>query len=304
MNPQRVSIVIPNWNGKHLLSKHLMNVIRYSPGCEIVVTDDGSIDGSMEFVHKQFPQVVCVDHSTQTGFAPNTNRGVRHASGDIVILLNTDVEPEKGWLDPLLSHFRDPKVFAVGCLEKSHEKEGIILRGRGLSKWEKGFFIHSKGDVDKTDTAWVCGGSGAFRKSIWDKLGGMDELYAPFYWEDIDLSYRALKAGYSLVFEPKSIIHHWHEQGAIKSSYTPEDVKKIVIRNQFIFHWKNITDIPLYIKHIFWLLVRLVKSLINRDQVLLGGFFLALKKSWEIIQKRKIIRKNIINSDYKSILPK
>lgn len=302
MNPQRVSIVIPNWNGKHLLSKHLMNVIRYSPGCEIVVTDDGSIDGSMEFVHKQFPQVVCVDHSTQTGFAPNTNRGVRHASGDIVILLNTDVEPEKGWLDPLLSHFRDPKVFAVGCLEKSHEKEGIILRGRGLSKWEKGFFIHSKGDVDKTDTAWVCGGSGAFRKSIWDKLGGMDELYAPFYWEDIDLSYRALKAGYSLVFEPKSIIHHWHEQGAIKSSYTPEDVKKIVIRNQFIFHWKNITDRKLLLTHYIRLVVYLVLAILKNDKLFVSGFFMALRK-WRLIQNnRKSVLTNSIRTDYDSTL--
>lgn len=290
MIPQHISIVIPNWNGKHLLQKHLGNVIRFSPGCEIVVTDDGSIDGSMEFVRKQYPQVICVDHSVQTGFAPNVNRGVKQSSGDIIILLNTDVEPEKGWLDSLLAHFQDPKVFAVGCLEKSHEKDGIVLRGRGLSKWEKGFFVHSKGDVDKTDTAWVCGGSGAFRRSIWDKLGGMDELYAPFYWEDIDLSYRALKAGYSLVFEPKSIIHHWHEQGAIKSSYTAEDVKKIVIRNQFIFHWKNISDKKIMMAHLFWLPIRHVQALFRLDFIMIRGFGLAVGYFPKIMAERKRLK--------------
>lgn len=284
MIPQHVSIVIPNWNGKHLLQKHLGNVIRFSPSCEIVVTDDGSVDGSMEYVRKQYPQVICVEHPVQTGFAPNVNRGVKQSSGDIIILLNTDVEPEKGWLDQLLAHFQDPKVFAVGALEKSHEKDGIVLRGRGLSKWEKGFFVHSKGDVDKTDTAWVCGGSGAFRKSIWDKLGGMDELYAPFYWEDIDLSYRALKAGYTLVFEPNSIIHHWHEQGAIKSSYTAEDVKKIVIRNQFIFHWKNITDKQLLLFHCLRLCALIVHSVIKNDRTTLHGF-------WDAVSLLSVIRK-------------
>jgi len=286
MQKLKISIVIPNWNGRHLLEKHLPKVIAYSPGCEIIITDDGSVDDSVAYIKKNFPRMHVVQHPSQSGFAGNVNRGVNTAGNDIIILLNTDVEPEYGWLEPLIAHFQDKNVFAVGCLEKSHEKDGIILRGRGLSKWSKGFFFHSKGETNKTTTAWVCGGSGAFRKTMWDQLGGMDELYNPFYWEDIDLSYRAAKAGYRLVFEPKSIIHHWHEEGPIKSKYSKNDVMRIVQRNAFIFHWKNISSKNLFFIHVLSLIRLLLVSILHFDTKILYGFFQACKKIPGIISKR------------------
>ena len=71
------------------------------------------------------------------GFSPTVNKGVKAASGEIIILLNTDIYPEKGFLKPLLAHFKDEKVFAVGCLDKSIEGEKTVLRGRGLGTVEK-----------------------------------------------------------------------------------------------------------------------------------------------------------------------
>ena len=168
------------------------------------------------------------------------NSGVARATGEIVVLLNTDVRPERGFLDPLLSRFSDdPMVAGVGCLEKSHDLRMESCFGAGgIARWEKGYFIHRRGDVDSNDTAWVSGGSGAFRLSVWKKLGGMDTLYNPFYWEDIDFSYQLLKSGYRIVFEKQSVVGHFHEEGKIKTSYSPEDIKRIAYRNQFIFFGK------------------------------------------------------------------
>jgi GT2 family glycosyltransferase len=285
---QSVSIVIPNWNGEHLLKKYLKDVIDASQGAEIIVSDDASIDASVGYLKEMFPEIVVVESRVRGGFAYNVNNGVEKAKGDIVVLLNTDVKPEKGFLKPLLTHFSDPDVFAVGSLEKTIEEGKTVLRGRGLARWRKGYYIHSRGDVNKIDTAWVSGGSGAFRKSMWEKLGGMDTLYSPFYWEDIDISYRARKAGWKTLFEPKSIVCHYHEEGKIKREYTPSDVQQIAYRNQFIFIWKNVTDFSIMIDHALWTPVRLLQAFLTGDVLMAQGYVLALWRLPEILRHRYI----------------
>ncbi|MBU1327468.1 glycosyltransferase family 2 protein [Patescibacteria group bacterium] len=285
-NALSVSIVLPNWNGAHLLEKNLPAIISAAGSVEIIVADDASSDGSVRLLKEKFPEVVVVENNVRQGFAGNVNSGVMRAQGDIVVLLNTDVRPEKGFLGSLLKHFEDDRVFAVGCLDKSHENGKIVLRGRGIARWEKGYFIHERGEVDKTDTAWVSGGSGAFRKIMWDELGGMDTLYNPFYWEDIDISYRALKAGYRLVFEPKSIVHHFHEQGKIKSDFSPKDVKRIAYRNQFIFIWKNLSDYSIACEHCIWTPIRLLQAVFGRDQLMIQGYIAALRMLPNVVGTR------------------
>lgn len=281
-----VSIVIPNWNGAYLMCKHLPKVIAASEGAEIIVADDCSSDESLELLREKFSAVRVVANKKRQGFAGNVNSGVAKAKGDIVVLLNTDVEPEKGFLKPLLPHFNDPKVFAVGCLEKSYDSGGIVLRGRGEAKWRRGFFEHSRGEVDRSDTAWVSGGSGAFRRSIWNKLGGMDTLYSPFYWEDIDLSYRALKAGYKLAFEKKGVIGHYHEEGKIKSEFTPADVKRIAYRNQFTFIWKNLSDPTWLLLHCLWTPLKIVRAALTGDMLMFEGYLWALARLPRIFLSR------------------
>lgn len=281
-----VSIILPNWNGEKLLNNNLNEVIRASNGAEIIVADDASTDGSVLTLKEKFPEVIVVINRKQQGFSGNVNSGVARATGDIVVLLNTDVRPTKNFLDALLPHFDDPSVFAVGCLERSHEKEGIVERGRGLAWWEKGYFIHSKGNVTKGVTAWVSGGSGAYRKSMWDEIGGMDTLYNPFYWEDIDLSYTARKAGFQTLFEPKSIVDHFHEEGKIKTSYSSFDVKRIAYRNQFFFIWKNLSDSRILFFYMVWTPIRLLQSLFRGDFMMILGFASALFQLPRIVLSR------------------
>ncbi|MEK7577145.1 MAG: glycosyltransferase [Patescibacteria group bacterium] len=270
-----VSIVLPNWNGEVLLAKNLPAVIAASKGAQIIVADDASTDESIAMIKMNFPQITIVSNKKQQGFSSNINSGVKKATGEIVVLLNTDVRPKEDFLDALLPHFDDETVFAVGCLEQSHEKNGMVERGRGLSRWEKGYFIHSKGAIISGATAWVSGGSGAYRKSIWNELGGMDPLFNPFYWEDIDLSYTARKAGYQTLFEPKSIVGHFHHQGKIKTSFSPNAVKQIVYRNQFEFIWKNASDSRVLLAHAVWTPIRLLQAVLRGDFMMVLGFIRA-----------------------------
>jgi len=287
-----VSIVIPNYNGEKLLKNNVPIVIgvldsfakKTKSTVELIISDDGSKDKSQQILEELKAKgsegnvhFVIILNQVNKGFSTNVNRGVAKASGDVVVLLNSDVIPDEGFLQPLLLHFSDEKVFAVGCMDKSVEPDGtVVLRGRGVGKWQRGFLIHGRGELEKTDTLWVSGGSGAFRRETWNKLGGLTELMNPFYWEDIDLSYRALKAGYKIVFEKKSTVVHKHEEGAIKKTATPMRVKITSYRNQFFFIWLNITDFSLIISHVAWLPYHLFTTLISWDLAFWQGFIKAV----------------------------
>ncbi len=282
----KITIIIPNRNGARLLGKNLPSVLAAAPGAEVIVVDDASTDDSRVLLARQFLSVRVIRKARHEGFASTVNVGVKEAKGDIVVLLNSDVQPEKNFLSPLLKHFSDQAVFAVGCLDKSMEEGKMILRGRGEAKWEKGFFIHSRGEVDKPTTAWVAGGSGAFRKSLWEKLGGMDTMYDPFYWEDIDLSYNALKAGYRLVFEPASVVVHEHEVGVIAREYSSRFVKLVSYRNQFLFVWKNVSDPAILLAHAMWTPVRLMQAVAHADVTMIGGYVSALARMPRVLGSR------------------
>lgn len=281
----KISFIIPNYNSDNILVKNLPRVLANGAD-EIIIVDDGSTDRSDEKIKNQISKIKntekklkILENTKNLGFSSTVNRGVKEASGDVVVLLNTDVLPEPDFLAPLIGHFSDPLVFAVGCMDKSIEEEKVIFRGRGLAKWSRGFLVHWRGEVDKTDTFWVSCGSGAFRKDLWLKLGGLDEIYNPFYWEDIDLSYRAKKAGYKLVFEPKSVVIHKHEEGVIKQKFSPLMIKTIVYRNQFIFSWKYLENWREWFVHFLWLPFHFTKALINADLAFLLGFLGALKRT-------------------------
>lgn len=300
-----ISVVIPNYNGEKLLDKNLPKVFEelksYEKGkTELIVVDDKSEDKSIEILNrlsKTYENLKVFENENNSGFSSSVNKGVRASKGEIIILLNSDVYPEKGFLQPLLKNFEDKEVFAVGCLEKSLEKDKIVLRGRGLGKWEKGFLIHRKGEIDKKNTLWASGGSSAFRKTIWDELGGLNELYNPFYWEDIDLSYRALKSGYKVLFEPKSIVVHEHEKGAIKSKYSSFEVRQIAYRNQFIFVRENATDIDLKIKHILWLPYHFAKALATTDRAFFLGYFKSLVLLPKVIKSSFTYQRGFVKKD-------
>lgn len=287
----KFSIVIPNYNGRKLLEKNLPAVLKAcqnwskSPsadGWEMVVVDDASTDDSIGFLQKNYPQIKIVEHKKNQRFAENCNSGVKAAKGEIVVLLNNDVAPEADFLEPLIRHFRDPKVFAVGCLEKDEREGKIILSGRSEGKFQRGFLIHWRAkDQNQNETLWATGGSLAADREKWLKLGGMDDLFRPAYWEDIDLSWRARKAGWKILFEPNSIVNHEHETTNL-SVFGRKQMKKSAYKNQFLFVWKN-AGFGLLIQHLIWLPFHLFKAVLAGDWLFWQGFFQALKQTPELI---------------------
>lgn len=304
-----ISIVIPNYNGEKILHENLRAVLQlllqYKKGeKEVIVIDDASTDTSVAIITQIFAgfsdssiTTKLIQNETNVGFAPTVNKGVTIATGDVVVLLNTDVIPESNFLEPLLAHFSDETVFAVGCLERSVEGETVHLYGRGLGKWEKGFLVHRAGEITGNKTLWVSCGSGAFKKELWDTLGGLNEVYAPYYWEDIDLSYRALKCGYNVVFEQKSVVTHKHEDGAIKKTQKPARIRAIATRNQILFAWNNLTDTSLLLTHFTSLPLHLARAVKGRDIVFILGFLQAVSKIPQVIAYRVHRKGTILKSD-------
>lgn len=245
-----VSIVIPNWNGRKLLEKNIpiwLAAKAYPKNkiTEIVIVDDKSTDDSLVFIKKNYSsEIKVVSHKKNRGFSAAVNTGFRSAKNELICLLNTDVLPQKDFLQAVIKSFNDPKVFGISLHEKGY--------GYGIGKFRDGYIVHDPGKEKKetTHTFWVSGGSGVFRRNIWMKLGGLDEaILPPFYWEDVDLSYRALKRGYKLLWEPKAKVVHEHESVINKSNFRQFKITLIKERNHLLLNWKNLTSSNLLRKH-------------------------------------------------------
>ena len=253
-----VSIVIPNYNGEELLAKNLPKVLLAKENAknrikEIVIVDDASSDQSVKLLKEKFPEVKMIKHRLNRGFSAAVNTGARAAKGELLALLNSDVIPEPNFLVDVLPHFKnDNKVFAVSLHEQGY--------GWAKGAFKDGFIVHLPARETKVThpTFWVSGGSGVFRRDYWMKLGGMDErLLSPFYWEDIDLCYRAAKRGWRLLWEPRSKVIHKHESTIGK--LPRKKVQRIHERNHLIFVWKNLTSPNLFKKHLVGLISRVRK---------------------------------------------
>lgn len=274
-----ISAIIPNWRGKKLLQKNLPMVLKVGFN-EVVVVDDASPDDSINFLKINFPTVKIVAHSKNKGFAQSVNDGVRVSNGDIVFLLNLDVVPQKDLLEPVLKHFEKVELlFGVSLHEKGY--------GWSLPDFRDGFLAHKPGKETKTPhpTFWISGGSGAFRKSFWEKLGGMDTMFSPFYWEDVELAYRALRRGYKLVWEPEAKVLHEHESVINQKYFNARFLQWIKDRNHLLFNWKHLTVEELIFSH----LPGLVKRLLRPGYWIV--LFLALLRLPQVIKGRMLERR-------------
>lgn len=246
----KTAAIIPNWQGRALLEKNLPSVLRVGFD-QVIVVDDASTDDSVEFLQKNFPIVQIVRHKENKGFASTVNDGVSASTADIVFLLNTDVVPNANIIKPTLLHFSDPQVFGVSL--------GEVGYSYAIPRVKNGFVGHTPGPKSEKphNTFWISGGSGAFRREMWQKLGGLDEMFNPFYWEDLDLSFRALKRGWKLIWEPKAKVEHKHESTINTKHFSKKYMDYIKERNQLLFHWKNMEFWWLLTKHLPGLLMRL-----------------------------------------------
>ena len=294
MNKFSVSIIIPNWNGQELLEKNLPLILEAKKNKannikEIIIIDDKSSDDSVKFILKNYSREVrVIKHTKNRGFSASVNTAARMAKYDLLCLLNSDVAPEKDFFEKLIDNFNNEKVFAVSLHEKGF--------GPALGKFTDGFIVHEPvaEKNNSEETFWVSGGSGVFRRSYWMDLGGLDEkLFSPFYWEDVDISYRGLKRGYKLLWESKSLVFHEHEVTVNKSRFSKRSRQVIQERNQLLFVWKNLTSKPLFKKHLKGLLNR-IRSHPGYIKVVIAAL---LKINTIKVERKKEIKESVVSDE-------
>lgn len=286
-----VSVVIPAFNGRHHLEANLpplLDATKSASGVEVIVVDDGSSDGTPEFVAGQFPGVKVVALGRNRGFAPACNAGVDAAGGEVVYLLNSDARVLPGFLAPLLERFADPTVFAVGSGEIPTQREGMLAVPIPFFRF--GLFGHRYVEAAigaRPLPVWfVSAGHAAFSREKFRELGGFDELYRPFYWEDIDLCCRAWRRGWKVALEPASLVHH-EGKGTISRFFAPGTIRRVYWKNRFLFTWKNLRDGALIAQHLACLPFLLAGLPLVRGPAALGGFRQALGQLPEALRKRR-----------------
>jgi GT2 family glycosyltransferase/glycosyltransferase involved in cell wall biosynthesis len=257
--PGAATVVIPNWNGKDLLEKYIPSIRKALAGNaanEILVVDNGSMDGSADFVRATFPDVTILALPRNLGFGGGSNAGFRAAKNDIVVLLNSDMRVAPDFLAPLLEGFRDPDVFAVSC-QIFFTDPAKVREETGLTQgwWQDGSLRVRHRIDDVVGDLFPCfyggGGSCAFDRSKFLELGGFDRLLEPFYLEDTDLGYMAWKRGWKVLYQPRSVVFHEH-RGTIGKKFTQEQIQAVLKKNYVLFCWKNIHEWPRLVSHFFF----------------------------------------------------
>lgn len=242
-----VDLVIPTVNGLSLLQKHLPTVIKLSPQVRhFIIVDDGSIDSTSDYLKKLSPKIKVVTNTVNVGFTRAVNQGFAASDADFIVLINNDVEPLTNYLKSSLKLLENPKVFAVTFNEENSSYP--------LVSWRDGKYQYLPG-TDKTRlalSAWASGGSAIFRRVLWNELGGFNPIYSPGYWEDIDLGWRAWKAGYRILWDPEARVDHQHE--STFSKLKPGFVNLIKQRNELLFIWQNFSDWQLRLDHLRFLI--------------------------------------------------
>jgi GT2 family glycosyltransferase len=286
-----LAVIIPTYNGADLLRRYLPSITECVQGWgEAIVVDDASTDGSVDFVRSQFPDVKIIARVQNGGFSAAVNDGIRATDSEFVLVLNNDVEVTPGLLDSILPLFEDESVFAVSPRIVLPSRGGLD-EGPTTGFWHHGIFYtgqrcslssgHSRGVIP---ILYATGCAAVYRRSMLEGLGGFDETYSPFYWEDADLGYRAWKRGWKTLYQPASEVLHQH--GASVSKFDPTFTSRIKARNAFFFIWRNIEDKKLLATHRRWIPLVVIRRLVARDKAFIRGFVDAARRRREMLDAR------------------
>lgn len=278
MKKYPISIIIPVYKNYEMFYKYLAVNTKYFDGCEVIIMNDYPLQNITKQIKKIHPQAIVVNNKKNLGFAGNVNKGVKKSTRNYIFLMNSDVVLKDDSFKKSVYYFKkDKKLFAVGFAQK--ERDGKIV-GSNQGYLKNGFINHSSRSDNLesviSNNFWAEGGASIFKRKLFINLGMLDELFNPFYWEDIDLSYRALKTDYRVIFDKNILVEHHHES-TIGKYFQQERILKTAFRNQLIFHWKNLTDRDIVLNH-----------LINLPKYFFApGFFDALLLLPKILKSRK-----------------
>ncbi len=246
MSRPACSVVIPSYNGRHLLAPCLASVGRHRPldrTIEVIIADDASTDGTTDWLRDAHPDVRIVRLKRNGGFCLAANAGITAATGDVVQLLNNDTEVQAGWIEAGLGPFADPRVGSVAPLvlvrsdPSRVDSAGDSYAAIGWPS-KRG---HGQDAADWSsrppDRVFGASGSSAFyRAEALRTVGGFDPSFGSYY-EDVDLAFRLRWAGFECVFAPSCRI--FHDLSASYDHASPV-LQRRMARNAEVLFWSNL----------------------------------------------------------------
>lgn len=312
-----VSVIIPNWNGKHLLETCLSSIGKQTlKNFEIIVVDNGSEDGAADYIRQYFPEVKVVELKKNYGFAKAVNIGIKKSKSPYLVLLNNDTESDSRYLEFLVAAAKaHPEVgFVAAKMLNFYKRDIIDSAGDAVDIVGHSYNI-GLGDKDgprysKEGFVFLATAGGSlFRREVFDKAGLFDEDYNT-YMEDVDLGLRAQMMGFKGWYEPKAVLYHMRKATS----------SKINARSEY-WHFRNMTqniikDYPtaLFLKDFNWIKILLVNINTVWYMIKRGLFWQGISAELyilinlpKLLQKRAQIQKSkIVSDDYiiENIRPK
>lgn len=253
----KVFIIVLNYNGGKLTENCLksLRMVDY-PNFQVVVVDNNSSDDSVVMIENKFPEVKVIKNKENSGFAGGNNIGIDFAlknGADYVLLLNQDTEVEPDFLDKLIEEGeKDEKTGLLSPLIFWKRNKQVWFSG-GRIDWLNMKTFHQfdlvKGKAQ--ETSFLTGCSLLIKRAVLETIGLLDDNFF-LYWEDVDYSVRAKKAGFKIKVVPKSVIYHFEASNELNKN----KVYWLVLSG-LIFFEKNT---PRILRPWIWFFVQLRKS--------------------------------------------
>ena len=270
-----VSIIILNWNGKKMTEECLNSLIpQMNKNFEIILVDNGSTDGSVEYLKKKFPKIKIIESQKNRGYAGGNNLGVKYAKGDYILILNNDIVVDKNFLREIWKN--KDKAEILGVKNYYYDKKNILWAiGSKVNRFTMkanliGNKEEDKGQYDKDFIPpQVTGSAMLINKKVIDKIGFLNESYFAYY-EETEWQTRAKNAGFKTSWIPRAKL--WHKVGfSTGGGRTPLSAYYLVRnRGYFIQKWGKwkIIAWPLWL---FEVLMRILYGLLkNKEYVKMG----------------------------------
>jgi len=313
------TIVVRNYNGKDMLEGLLPDLTRVvekrGANDEILVVDDGSTDGSAGYVRKHFPGVrlKALAENSGNSIIP-VNIGVKNAKNNVVICMDNDVRVDSDFITPMLRHFQDRNVFAV-CPKIINPNHGNTVESVNYPVFRKGRIFGEVPGMTTPDLlprqpsfVWYApGNASAYRRDLFQALNGLDPLYRPIYYEDVDVCHRAWRRGWSTLFEPDATTYHLKHVTTKKHLKEQAHFEIYRMKNQILFTWKNLLDRKWIFLHMIWIGLHLTNSIYKRDPVFSCSLWSALSQFREAMAARRVEIRAIKLTDkeiYQKLNPK
>jgi GT2 family glycosyltransferase len=314
-----VSICIVNWNGMDYLSKCLDSIYKqdYKGQIEIIIVDNSSIDGSLEYLEKFYKNIKILKNNTNRGFSCGHNQAIRESKGDYVLPLNFDIFLEHNFISEMVKIMEtDPKVGTIsGKLYKQINGErSKLIDSTGITMEHcfmcpRGETEEDKGQYDNPENINVFGACGAapfYRRGMLEDIKHFDEFFDEDfvnYVEDVDLSWRAILRNWKCIYNPYAVAYH--ERGATrkKDKKMQKDYLIYGFRNRYCTMLKNMPA-GYWKKNKFKIIGRELIFLLSpfkhiSRSIRLKAAWRALIMSKKMLAKRKFIQhRNLASNDY------